>query len=187
MRGVTSELATCAPTCARLCTAEGFRDAYDDYAPALPARAHRLVSDHASAEEVVQETFLRAWRACASFEPAAGSLRGWLFTICRNVVFDVTRSQAARPRTVTSAGSSELPDRETADPVDEIGQWLTRHELTEALRRLTESHREILVAAFIHDRPYREIAAELGIPAGTVKSRVFHALRAMGEHISTRD
>jgi RNA polymerase sigma-70 factor, ECF subfamily len=73
---------------------------------------------------------------------------------------------------------------QTADPVDEIEQWLTWHELTEALAQLSTAHREILVAAFVHDRPYREIAEALGIPAGTVKSRVFHALRALREHIA---
>jgi RNA polymerase sigma-70 factor (ECF subfamily) len=184
MRGVTSDIETCAPTCARLCTADGFAEAYAEYASALLARAYRLVGDRASAEEIVQETFLRAWRACGSFAPSAGSLRAWLFTICRNVAFDVNRSQATRPRMVAATMTSEWPDRETADPVDEIEQLLTRYELTEALAQLSTAHREILVAAFVHDRPYGEIAEEFGIPAGTVKSRVFHALRALRGHIA---
>jgi RNA polymerase sigma-70 factor (ECF subfamily) len=60
-----------------------------------------------------------------------------------------------------------------------VEQWLTGHDLHQALGRLTEQHRDVLVEAFLHDRPYREIADHLGIPEGTVKSRVFHALRAL--------
>jgi RNA polymerase sigma-70 factor (ECF subfamily) len=170
---------TCAPNCARLCTAEGFADAYAAYTPALLARARRLVHDPLEAEELVQETYLRAWRACGSFQHGTGSVRAWLFTICRNLAVDVSRTKAVRPRIASRTDSTDVPVREPADPVDRLDEWLTRHQLTEALDRLSATHREILVEAFLHDRPYRDIAERLGVPVGTVKSRVFHALRAL--------
>jgi RNA polymerase sigma-70 factor (ECF subfamily) len=173
----------CTPNCARLCTADGFAEGYAAYTPALLARARRLISDPQHAEELVQETYLRAWRGCASFQPGPGSVRGWLFTICRNLAIDMSRTKSVRllpmARTANHADSLETPVQEPADPVDRLDEWLTRHELTEALGKLSEQHREILGAAFLHDLPYRDIADQLGIPAGTVKSRVFHALRAL--------
>jgi RNA polymerase sigma-70 factor, ECF subfamily len=174
---------TCAPDCARLCTTDGFAEAYAAYTPALLARAQRLVGDPQQAEELIQETYLKAWRACASFQGSTGNLRAWLFTICRNLAIDATRTKAARPHIVHPLAhrheTTDLPLAEPADPVDQLAQWLTRHQLTEAMARLSDQHREILAEAFIHDRPYGEISRRLGIPAGTVKSRVFHALRAL--------
>jgi RNA polymerase sigma-70 factor (ECF subfamily) len=181
IRGLTSVARSqdCAPVCARLCTADGFAEAYAAYTPALLARAQRLVGDRQQAEELIQETYLKAWRACSSFHTGTGSLRAWLFTICRNLAIDATRTKATRPRVTSRSGEPDVPVPEIADPVDRVEQWLTRHDLHEALGRLTEQHREVLVEAFLHDRPYREIADHLGVPQGTVKSRVFHALRAL--------
>jgi RNA polymerase sigma-70 factor (ECF subfamily) len=101
------------------------RAAYAAHAGELYGFALRSLGDGGLAEEAVQETFLRAWRAGERFDPELGSLRTWLFAILRNVVIDLGRSRAARPPLA------------------------------------------------------REVAAELGIPEGTVKSRVYYGLRAL--------
>ena len=76
------------------------RDAYAAHAGELYGFALRSLGDPGLAEEAVQETFLRAWRAGDRFDPELGSLRTWLFAIVRNVVIDLGRARAARPRAV---------------------------------------------------------------------------------------
>jgi RNA polymerase sigma-70 factor, ECF subfamily len=146
------------------------REAYAAHAGELYGFATRSLGDAGLAEEAVQETFLRAWRAGKRFDPEIGSLRTWLFAILRNVVIDLGRARAARPSVVES----------DAEPsVEPIEETLLAWQVEEAMRRIGDQHREILVETYYRGRPYAEVAAELGIPVGTVKSRVYYALRAL--------
>ena len=152
---------------------DGVRAAYRAYGAELFGFACRSLGDHGLAEEAVQETFLRAWRAADRFDPSIAPLRTWLYSIMRNVVIDLTRARAARPA-VTSP----------AEPVVDIGadayeRALISWQVEEGLRRLGDDHRRILIETYYRARPYAEVAAELGIPEGTVKSRVYYALRAL--------
>lgn len=149
------------------------RDAYRAYAGELYGFAARSLGDRGLAEEAVQETFLSAWRAGDRFDPEIGSLRTWLFSILRNVVIDLSRRRAAR------IGLSPLPEGGVEDTGEPIEQALLSWQVEEALRRIGTQHREILVEAYYRDRPYGELAAEMGIPEGTVKSRVYYGLRAL--------
>jgi RNA polymerase sigma-70 factor (ECF subfamily) len=149
------------------------RDAYRAYAGELYGFAARSLGDRGLAEEAVQETFLSAWRAGDRFDPEIGSLRTWLFSILRNVVIDLSRRRAAR------IGLSPLPEGGVEDTGEPIEQALLSWQVEEALRRIGTQHREILIEAYYRDRPYGELAAEMGIPEGTVKSRVYYGLRAL--------
>jgi RNA polymerase sigma-70 factor (ECF subfamily) len=146
------------------------REAYAAHAGELYGFATRSLGDAGLAEEAVQETFLRAWRAGKRFDPEIGSLRTWLFAILRNVVIDLGRARAARPA---------LADSEAEPSVEPIEETLLAWQVEEAMRRIGDQHREILVETYYRGRPYAEVAAELGIPVGTVKSRVYYALRAL--------
>jgi RNA polymerase sigma-70 factor, ECF subfamily len=146
------------------------REAYAAHAAELYGFAVRSLGDSGLAEEAVQETFLRAWRAGERFDPQIGSLRTWLFAILRNVVIDLSRARAARPAISTS---------EAEPSVEPIDQALLAWQVEEAMRRIGEEHRRILVETHYRGRPYAEVAAELGIPEGTVKSRVYYGLRAL--------
>jgi RNA polymerase sigma-70 factor, ECF subfamily len=146
------------------------RQAYAAHASELYGFAMRSLDDAGLAEEAVQETFLRAWRAGERFDPQLGSLRTWLFAILRNVVIDLSRARAARP---TLSASQVEP---SVEPID---QALVAWQVEEAMRRIGEEHRRILVETHYRGRPYAEVAAELGIPEGTVKSRVYYGLRAL--------
>ena len=146
------------------------REAYAAHASELYGFALRSLDDAGLAEEAVQETFLRAWRAGDRFDPQLGSLRTWLFAILRNVVIDLSRARAARP----------VPTGTEAEPsVEPIDQALLAWQVEEAMRRIGEEHRRILIETHYRGRPYAEVAAELGIPEGTVKSRVYYGLRAL--------
>ena len=146
------------------------REAYAAHSGELYGFAVRSLGDAGLAEEAVQETFLRAWRAGDRFDPEIGSLRTWLFAILRNVVIDLGRARAARPR--VAEGGVE-------PSVEPLEQALLAWQVEEAMRRIGDQHREILVETYYRGRPYAEVAGELGIPVGTVKSRVYYALRAL--------
>src|SRR5262245_1207628 len=147
------------------------REAYAAHAGELYGFATRSLGDTGLAEEAVQETFLRAWRAGKRFDPQIGSLRTWLFAILRNVVIDIGRARAARPKLVEDGGAEP-----TVEPIEET---LLAWQVEEAMRRIGDQHRWILVETHYRGRPYAEVAAELGIPVGTVKSRVYYGLRAL--------
>ncbi len=146
------------------------REAYAAHAGELYGFAVRSLRDAGLAEEAVQETFLRAWRAGERFDPELGSLRTWLFAILRNVVIDLSRARGARP------GLAEGRAEPSVEPLE---QALLAWQVEEAMRRIGEDHRRILLETHFKARPYAEVAAELGVPEGTVKSRVYYGLRAL--------
>ena len=157
-----------------LASDDGVRAVYAAHGPELYRFALRSLGDRGLAEEAVQETFVRAWQAASRFDDALGSLRTWLFAIVRNVVIDLSRARAVRPSLASGTA--------TDDPLvldDEVEQVLTAWQVEEALRMLSSEHQRALVEVHYHGRPYQEVAHELGVPVGTVKSRVYYALKAM--------
>jgi RNA polymerase sigma-70 factor (ECF subfamily) len=153
---------------------DGVRAVYAAHGPELFRFALRSLGDRGLAEEAVQETFVRAWQAADRFDEALGSLRTWLFAIVRNVVIDMTRARAVRPA-LSSVGRPE----DTIVLDDDIEQVLVTWQMEEALQKLSDEHRDALVEVHYKARPYHEVARELGVPVGTVKSRVYYALKAM--------
>lgn len=151
----------------------GVRAAYAAHGAELYRFTLRLLDDRGLAEEVVQETFLRAWRAAEHYDPLIGSLRTWLFAIARNAATDAVRARAVRP------GPPVLGQREEAAAGDHAERMARSWQVEEALGRLRPEHRRVLLDCYFRDRPRAEVAAELGVPEGTVRSRVFYALKAL--------
>src|SRR5690348_3093909 len=149
----------------------GVREAYAAHAGELYGFALRSLEDPGMAEEAVQDTFLRAWRAGERFDPEIGSLRTWLFAILRNVVIDLGRARAVRPRVAAEGGVEP-----SVEPLEDA---LLAWQVEEAMRRIGEDHRRVLIETYFRGRPYSEVAEELGVPEGTVKSRVYYGLRAL--------
>src|SRR6201996_3230618 len=148
------------------------REAYAAHSGELYGFAVRSLGDSGLAEEAVQETFVRAWRAGERFDPKIGSLRTWLFAILRNVVIDLGRARAARPR-VAGENAGVEPS------VEPLEQALVAWQVEEAMRRIGEDHRRVLLETHFRARPYAEVAEELGVPEGTIKSRVYYGLKAL--------
>lgn len=152
---------------------------HDEYAGPLHAFARRRLGDRESAEEVVQDTLLRAWRNADRFDPDRGSEAAWLFSIARNLVVDRLRRRGARPRS-----SGEAPDDELAAMDGELGELevdrlLETWQLADAMADLSDEHREAIVLCHYRGHSVAEAAALLDVPEGTVKSRVYYGLRAL--------
>nr|WP_308130261.1 sigma-70 family RNA polymerase sigma factor [Kitasatospora aureofaciens] len=153
---------------------ELMRALYHEHAgPLFGFVLHLVAGDRQRAEEVVQETLVRAWRNIHRLDPAAGSLRPWLVTVARRIVIDDHRSARSRPHEVDAAPLELMPAE------DELDRTLRLMTIADALGDLSPAHREIIVETYLKGRTAREAAAELGIPAGTVRSRVFYALRSL--------
>ncbi|MFD0257973.1 sigma-70 family RNA polymerase sigma factor [Kitasatospora indigofera] len=150
------------------------RTLYQEHAGPLFGFVLRLVAgDRQRAEDVVQETLVRAWRNIDRLDAATGSLRPWLVTVARRIVIDNHRSSLARPREVDPSPLELLPAE------DELDKALRLMTISDALDDLTEAHRAVIVETYLKGRTVTEAAAELGIPAGTVRSRIFYALRSL--------
>jgi RNA polymerase sigma-70 factor (ECF subfamily) len=148
---------------------------YEQHAAPLLAYALRLTAgDRGRAEDIVQETLLRAWRHPQALDPERGPVRSWLFTVARNVAVDAHRARKARPTEVGDDALAVVPDA-----VDEIEQALDRWLLSDALATLSPDHRAVLLETYYRGRSVTEAATTLGVPPGTVKSRTFYALRAL--------
>lgn len=157
-----------------------FERVYDATAPAVFGIALRVVRDHDLAAEIAQETFAEVWRKAPTFDAAAGSARGWVTTIAHRRAVDTVRSeQAHRDRLQREAATGADPDgaREGADRVvdDAFAQWEAAR-VRAGLRTLSPIQREALELAYYRGHTHREVAAHLGVPLGTAKSRLRDAL-----------
>ena len=148
---------------------------YDEHAAALWRHARRLTGDEARAQDVVQETLLRAWQHPEVADNNERSARAWLFTVARNIVIDETRTARFRRELSTP---DDVGAFECACP-DEVDAALNRLLIGDALARLTPEHREVVRRSYFLGSTTAQIAAELGIADGTVKSRLHYALRAL--------
>jgi RNA polymerase sigma-70 factor, ECF subfamily len=155
---------------AKLTGEAGVREAYASHGGEMYGFALRSLGDSGLAADAVQEAFIRAWRAGSRYDPELGSLRTWLFAILRNVVIDLGRARAARGEVLDEA--PEIAD----EPLERA---LLSWQVEEALRRIGDAHRQVIVETYLRGRPYAELAGELGVPEGTIKSRVYYGLRAL--------
>jgi RNA polymerase sigma-70 factor (ECF subfamily) len=146
---------------------------YREYGAFVLGYVTRLLGDRQLAEDVVQETMLRAWRYCGQFSEQKGSVRGWLVRVARNVAMDKVRMRRSRP---VEVAEDAAPEAFVADHADAV---VTALQVREALGRLSPGHRAVLVEVYLNGCTAREAAVRLGIPEGTVFSRSYYALRVL--------
>jgi RNA polymerase sigma-70 factor (ECF subfamily) len=152
---------------------EVIHDAFIAHRTELRGLAQRALGSNHLAEEAVQETFVRAWRARERFDSSRGSLRTWLFSIERNLLIDMARTRAREEI------NNAAPGRMTETVDDDIESALVSWQVEEAVLRLTSEHRAVIVEMYFRGRTSKEMASQLAIPEGTVRSRLFYALKAL--------
>lgn len=145
---------------------------YDVHAGPIRRYVVHLTGSSASADDVVQETLLRAWRTPRILEQEVTTTRAWMFTVARHLVIDEARSARRRHEHPVA----ELPERASGDVTDRLFDAIL---IEDALAELSPEHRAVIVAAYYGGHTVAEIATELGIPGGTVKSRMHYGLRAL--------
>ena len=154
--------------------AQLLRALHAEHGDALFGYAVRLCSgDRQRAEDLVQETLLRAWQHPEALDPTRGSPRAWLFTTAPRLAIAAWRRPPARGGGLITDTLPEEPHFDEADRAVEA--WT----MAEALGRLSPAHREVIIECFYRGRSVSEAAAALGVPDGTVKSRTHYATRAL--------
>jgi len=147
----------------------------------LLAYATRLTGgDRYRAEDALQEVWIRAWRNLDRLVAERGSVRGWLTRVTHNVVIDQHRNRSARP---TEVGIEGRPDAAAAG--DRHDETLVAMTVAGALDTLGEQHRAAVVEVYLRDRTAAQAATVLGVPVGTVKSRLHYALRTLRDIMPT--
>lgn len=144
-----------------------------EHAAALWGFCLHLTGDPVRAEDVAQETLLRAWQREQVLDASRGSVRSWLFTVARNIVIDEWRSKRYQNERYTD----QLP--EPGDPVDQTDALLQSWVVAEAVSQLSSEHKAVLLECYYRGRSVAEASRLLGVPEGTVKSRTHYALRAL--------
>lgn len=156
---------------------DALRALYRDHAAALLAFAEWLTDDRAAAEDAVQETFLRAWRHLPRLLADGRPPRPWLRQVLRRVLIDAARVAHAHPVSLLDdAVIDAVIDRQVDGGYDDL---LDRRLLERALDQLSPAHRQVLVEIYFHDAPAQRVAATLGIPPATVRTRLHYALRSL--------
>ncbi|WP_439573212.1 sigma-70 family RNA polymerase sigma factor [Phreatobacter sp.] len=146
-----------------------FEELFRYFAPRVEAYLRRLGSPQPAAEELMQEAMVTVWRKAGQFDPAKASASTWLFTIVRNLRIDAYRREKRPELDPDDPALAREPDPQ-ADALLSGQQSADR--LRDALRLLNDNERIILNLAYFDDKSHSEIAAELGLPLGTVKSRI---------------
>jgi RNA polymerase sigma-70 factor, ECF subfamily len=157
------------------------RQLYSHYAKALHGYVEQFCPDQASADDIVQETFIRAWRHLPQLSADDRPVRPWLYRVARNLLIDANRADRARPM---SAPEQEAGEIGTDSGLDEL---LDRQLVSAALQHLSPAHRSVLVETFYRGGTMATVARELGIPSGTARSRLHYALDALRQHLDEHD
>jgi RNA polymerase sigma-70 factor (ECF subfamily) len=161
---------------------DALAEVYRRHAGSVLALAHRVLSTTATAEEVVQEVFLRLWNAPEKFDPERGSLRSFLLAQAHGRAVDMLRSDTSRRR------REERDVRQQAeagyDIDNEVWDLAVAEQVKEAMSALPDEERNAIALAYFGGRTYREVAVVLGAPEGTVKTRIRTGLRRMRAQLS---
>ncbi|WP_051800202.1 sigma-70 family RNA polymerase sigma factor [Catenuloplanes japonicus] len=154
-----------------------YTDLIAPHIAAVRAYARRLAGGRGAADDVVQETLLRAWRHRDSLAGREGSVRSWLLTVAHNIAVDQLRARRAFPLADEVWDSCQPPVRDHADAVAASTMLLP------ALRRLSTEHRTVLFELYYRRSTIVEAARTIGVPPGTVKSRAHYAVRALRDEL----
>jgi len=170
--------------------AQALETLYDRYSRIVFSFALRILGDPASAEELLQEVFFRAWQLASRFSANRGSFVTWLLSITHNMAIDEIRKRQRRPQRADSADPVLMLANvtDTGPSVEEyavLSSW--REQIAEAMRELPDSQREAIEMAYFQGLTQREISEQLGQPLGTIKTRMRLGMRKLREFLENRE
>jgi RNA polymerase sigma factor (sigma-70 family) len=150
---------------------DAFKLLFEHFAPRVKGFLVKTGMSADAAEEIAQNTLLTVWRKAAQFDPSSAGAAAWIFTIARNLRIDAARRSARQARVSQPVAADDM-----SDAADSPETTLTRRDdvsrVAAALLRLSEEQSTVIRMSFIEERPHADIASALGIPLGTVKSRI---------------
>ena len=149
--------------------------------------ARRVTADDTLAEDAVQEAFTGLWRNPAGYRPGLGSVRAWLLGLTHHKAVDFVRRETAQRRRQSAQIAQQALDPPAADPADEAWAGIRAETVRAALAELPEPQRQALALAYFGGYTQREIAQLTDVPLGTVKTRMFAAMRRLQLRLDARD
>jgi RNA polymerase sigma-70 factor (ECF subfamily) len=161
-------LSACIVSIAERGDREAFASLFSHFAPRVKSYILRLGASPESAEELAQETMLTVWRRAAAFDPDRAAASTWIFTIARNLRIDLSRREARGMPTEdpSQVAPGPTPPDDALCAIDDEGR------IGRAMASLPREQAQVINLAFFADKPHSEIARDLGLPLGTVKSRL---------------
>jgi RNA polymerase sigma-70 factor, ECF subfamily len=161
---------------------------YDRYSRTVYGVGIKILGDRSSAEELVQEVFLKVWRSSGTFDPSRASFSTWLYRVTRSVALDLYRKRTSRIRPVPNADSQIAAARDSSAGPEEIvdDSWLSWR-MSNALEELGATQREVVELAYFQGLSQREISERTGMPLGTVKSRTASAMKRLRQGLAGED
>jgi RNA polymerase sigma-70 factor, ECF subfamily len=164
---------------------EAFAGLYDRHGRAAYFLAYRMMGERQAAEDLVQEVFLKVWRAAGSYRAERGSVRTWLLSIVHNRGIDQLRSTASRQRMQEKVEAS-APRSQPSEAFAESWRNSQRDQAREALKTLPKEQLKILELAYFSGYTHVEIAELLGLPLGTVKGRMRLGLKKVRDYFGSQ-
>lgn len=162
--------------------ADAYATLYDRVAPAVFGLALRMLGDRSAAEEVVQEVLVEIWRSAAAFDTARGTVMTWVLTLGHRRTVDRIRRDRAYAGRLEREQALAAPSV-AHDPGEGVEAEEARARVRAALDTLPDPQREALVLAYFGGRSYPEVAAQLGVPLGTVKTRIRQGLLRLRDRL----
>lgn len=165
-----------------------FAELFNYYAPRVRSYALKQVKVEAIALELVQETFTNVWQKAHLFDSSKGSASTWIFTIARNIGFDLLRKQKSRKEDVCADDLWPVLCEQTADTQGlDLEQTLSLEEIQQTFGRLPDKQRQVLEAIYFEGKSQQEVADEMDVPIGTIKSRARLGLQRIRDILNSHD
>jgi RNA polymerase sigma-70 factor, ECF subfamily len=161
---------------------------YDRYSRTVYGVGLKILGDRATAEELVQDVFLKMWRSSRTFDASRGSFSTWLYRVTRSAAIDLYRKRAHKVHPVPNGELHVAAARDfSEDPQKMVDESWLSWRVSRALEVLDAPHREVIELAYFGGLSQREISKRTGMPLGTVKSRTRSAFERLREELALED
>ncbi len=167
---------------------QSFTRLFNHFAPRLRSYALKQFGNEAQAMELVQDTMTNVWQKAYLFNADKGAASTWIFTIARNIRFDMLRKQQSRKEDICSEDLWPVLFEQTADPKAlSMEHNITLEQVEQYFESLPQKQKDVLEAIYFEGKSQQEVADELGVPLGTVKSRTRLGLQRLKEMLNEQD